>query len=375
MLFIWQVMKNLGNDINYETSKYWAVVLRVTREEMPIGKTGLDIPASYVAMIAGLAVAETWLGNFPASRHHRAAMLALVAARGGFATFGPMAQRSLKWCEFYPCASLALAPQLPRLRPPSPHSPQLPPFVRAATDAAHRRTAALLPVDRAPPPLSAVFYRLHVVVGEWRTERPSFTGVLDELEHVVLVELAGMRGRVRMPPEEEGDVVTAGGGADDDDDVGLGSAAAVAAAAPMDVVYAGLLQAAQMCVFGTMPFTRKEAPMYGAFVQVLRGVLDSRGDGDVVGVWTAVASAQSLLWVLFMGWSTAAQLKGDAQGAVENARWFIRHFAAVVAVLGIRDLEGLAGVMAEFPWSRETYSALLGVLWDICLHSDEINVT
>ncbi|KAL0263041.1 hypothetical protein SLS55_002016 [Diplodia seriata] len=358
MLFIWQVMKNLGREMNYETSKYWAVVLRVTREEMPIGKTGTDIPESYVAMIAGLGVAETWLGNFANARQHMEAMLQLVAARGGFSTFCAMGQRALTWCEFYPCACLELAPRLPR----TPVRP-LHPDILAATERAHRRTVALLPPRLVSPgsPLGPIFFGLHVCVGEWESPVPTFTGVLDDLEHRILVELAREKEKR--------------------------AAAGKKPAGPMDVVYYALLQACQMCVFGSMPFTRKEAPMYGVFAETLRRVLLGGGgavvpdddeeeeEDDVVGTWTAVASAESLLWVLFIGWSTASQLNGDAPGAVEIATWFLRQFAAAVEVLGLTEVAQVHNVMRQFPWGVDTYRAPLDALWDIYQHREDLNIT
>ncbi|KAK0647575.1 hypothetical protein DIS24_g7590 [Lasiodiplodia hormozganensis] len=242
MLFIWQVMKNLSSDMDYETRKYWAQVLQIVREEMPIGKTGTDISESYVAMIAGLGVAETWMGNFTNANHHKNAMLKLVAARGGFSTFGSMAQRALKWCEFYPCACLTLRPTLPQLPVHNLH-----PDVIKTAGTGHRRTMEHLPDQLEQSELDMIFFQLHTVaLVQLSAPQPAFASVLDDLEHRLLVELFDRKEKFEASPSAD----------------------------PTDLVYAGMLQAAQMCVFGMMTFTRKETPMYGVFAATLRRILD-----------------------------------------------------------------------------------------------------
>ncbi|KAB2574684.1 hypothetical protein DBV05_g6602 [Lasiodiplodia theobromae] len=333
-------MKNLSSDMDYETRKYWAQVLQIVREEMPIGKTGTDISESYVAMIAGLGVAETWMGNFTNAKHHKDAMLKLVAARGGFSTFGSMAQRALKWCEFYPCACLTLRPTLPQL--PVHH---LHPDVIKTAGTGHRRTMEHLPDQLEESELNMIFFQLHTVaLVQLSAPQPAFASVLDDLEHRLLVELFEQKEKFEASPSAD----------------------------PTDLVYAGMLQAAQMCVFGMMTFTRKETPMYGVFAATLRRILDVP---NVIDTWRKVASAQSLLWVFFIGWSTGSRLKGDAAGALDNAKWFIRHFSSLIEIIEIREVKSLRRVMRDFPWNPKIYNDPLNSLWNIYLHREDLDMT
>ncbi|EOD52390.1 putative protein of unknown function DUF1741 protein [Neofusicoccum parvum UCRNP2] len=230
LLFIWRIMKNMSKDMDFQALTVWAEVLELTRREMPIGKTGLDIPESYVALLGGLAVAETWMGNFGNSKQHRDAMLELVGARGGLGTFSPLAQRAVKWCEFYACAAQALHPGLPRLR-----VLRLPADLVRAAAAAHRRSMALLPPPLAQSQLSVILFQLHAVtLGQLTSPHSPLATVMDDLEHRILDEMAARRERAAaLPPSTD----------------------------PMDAVYGALLQTTQICVFRTMTFARKEMPL------------------------------------------------------------------------------------------------------------------
>ncbi|KAL1633069.1 hypothetical protein SLS56_003140 [Neofusicoccum ribis] len=310
LLFIWRIMKNMSKDMDFQALTVWAEVLELTRREMPIGKTGLDIPESYVALLGGLAVAETWMGNFHNSKQHRDAMLGLVGARGGFGTFSPLAQRAIKWCEFYACAALALHPGLPRLR------------------------------------LSIILFQLHAVtLGQLTSPHSPLATVMDDLEHRILDEMAARRERAAaLPPSMD----------------------------PMDAVYGALLQTTQICVFRTMTFARKEMPLYALFVATLIHTLQVP---RVVDAWRMVASTESLLWVLFLGWAAASQLRGDDASAIEGAKWLIRHCFHVFEILGLREEEDLVEVLLEFPWDELSYRGRCKALWSIFVHRDELNIT
>lgn len=332
--------------------------------EMPIGKTGLEIPESYVGMIAGMSVAEvslqsnsyprfiqigaayqqpaclqTWFGNFENSQQHRRAILKLVAARGGFSTFGPMAQRAIKWCEFYACAAAVIRPVLPRL----PVLP-LPSALVKKAEAAHRRTVALLPHRLAQSELNIILFQLHVVMlGQGDMPQTPVASVLDDLAHRLLEMLAKYKEK----------------------------SLALTSTNQTDVVYYALLQAVHMCVYGTTSFVRKEMPLCVFFVATLRRMLNVP---RVVDAWIVVASTESLLWVLFIGWAAASQLRGDSPGAMENARWLMLQSFRCFELLGLEDEEDLHESLQKFPWSEESYRERCNALWSLYLDREHLNI-
>lgn len=266
-------------------------------------------------------------------------MLKLVAARGGFSTFGPMAQRAIKWCEFYACAAAVIRPVLPRL----PVLP-LPPALVKKAEAPHRRTVALLPHRLARSELNIILFQLHVVMlGQGDMPQTPVASVLDDLAHRLLETLAKYREK----------------------------SLALTSTNQTDVVYYALLQAAHMCVYGTTSFVRKEMPLCVFFVATLRRMLNVP---RVVDAWIAVASTESLLWVLFIGWAAASQLRGDSPGAMENARWLMLQSFRCFELLGLEDEEDLHESLQKFPWSEESYGERCNALWSLYLDREHLNI-
>ena len=257
----------------------------------------------------------------------------LVATRGGFATFRPMVQRCLKWCEYYECASTTTRPLFPRLPVRS-----LPPNLVEAAEAARCRTVTLLP---QPPLLQAgekaalddILFQLHAIaLGDRSAPQTPLASVVDDLEHQLLDKLAERKKVMLLMAD------------------------------PIDVVYCAILQAIHICVFHTTAFVRREIALFRTFVIDLKRTLNVP---RMVEVWKTVASAESLLWVLFVGWATASQLQGDSPGAIEDATWIIEHFFHVLDVLELREEEELLEVLRVFPWTDQAYSAPCKVLWDV----------
>lgn len=343
LLLSWQLQKDLASnakDMSLATRRYFVWAIKSIREEMPISQTGTKIPESCAGMVAALGVAQNWFGAWKESQRHFQAMHAIVAARGGYSTLSSIAQRCLKWAEYHPCAAQLTRPAFPRL-------PLLPLPFRLLKDsqAAHRRTMALLPPHFADTELSVVLLQLHQVsLGQVGYPKPPVASVIDDAQYRLLNELARWVERPAASPS----------------------------AVWVDLVYSAVLHAAHTYVWGALTLSRSEMAMNGIFVTRIRDALKV---SCLIETWRSTASLESLLWVLFVGWTTASQRRGDEEGAISAAMWFLKMIVEAGEALHISGEEELCETLRAFPWSDRFCREPCSVLWNGFLHQEDADNT
>ncbi|OJD30653.1 tachykinin family protein [Diplodia corticola] len=387
-LFVYDILQNLATSADHlsmTASKYLTATIRAVREGMP--KEGSDTPItdSFVATVGGLSVVEVFIGHWAEAESHMNGMLALVAARGGIFTFSHLAQRTIKWIEFLCCAANACAPTLP----PLPRFP-LPAQLEEMARDAHRRSMALLPrvfsedkvgVDDDEDDedddvlgteaddyyyyaeLGTILRELHEVsIGSTLFRGKAVAAALDDVEHRLLEEMVRRRQLHQQRLVLQHHALQGS------------PASLVDNVVSVDTVFDAVLQSAQMYVWAALNPGPREMAAHFVFVGRLREILDDAvpDRAELVERWVeTTGSADSLLWVLFVGWGVSSQQQGDVKGAMSVAMWYVERVLETMDAVGVlRSEEDLADVLKRFPWVDGFCRGPCGVLWHMYVHRE-----
>ncbi|KAK0640036.1 hypothetical protein DIS24_g9754 [Lasiodiplodia hormozganensis] len=290
-------------------------------------------------------------------------------------------------------------------------SSRLSPFPTAfvsLVSAAHARTAAHLPPPPPPPPppapapagptgnhlLSRIFAALTLVgtaiSAAWQPAFQAYSpakeaaaAVLDDALYAVLVEVARLHDDGRIHDDDDDD--------DDDDDGDDGvvdGTAAAAAAAAQQWAHAVLLHAAHAYLWAALSDLPASPHMHDAFLSRLRGALEAGaareahpGGGGLSAGWmwrpswvggsgnnskAIVAAgpmdAETLMWVLAVGWFLADKRRAMYGGGEEMVGWFGDRVEELLGVVGVCERESAVGMVRDFPGTdgfRVKWRALL----------------
>ncbi|KAL0263676.1 hypothetical protein SLS55_002657 [Diplodia seriata] len=381
-LFVYDILQSLSSSaeqLSVPASKYLTACIRAVREGMP--KEGSDTPItdSFVCTVGGLSVVEVFIGNWAEAESHMNGMLALVAARGGIFTFSHLAQRTIKWIEFLCCAANACAPTLPPL-PRLPLPNQLEDLARTAysrsmellprvfsedkegtgEDEDDDEDAEILGTDADDyyyyAELGTIMRELHEVsIGSTLFRGKAVAAALDDVEHRLLEEMVRRQQLHQRQQQRQQSPHS--------------PASLVEATISVDTAFDAVLQAAQMFVWAALNPGPREMAAHFVFVGRLRELLDQVPEHELVERWRETASsADSLLWVLFVGWGVASQQQGGVKGAMAVAMWYIERIFATMEALGVGEEEELAEVLKRFPWVDGFCRGPCGVLWNMYVH-------
>ncbi|KAF4541603.1 uncharacterized protein LTHEOB_8598 [Lasiodiplodia theobromae] len=261
--------------------------------------------------------------------------------------------------------------------------------------AAHARTAAHLPPPPPPSPapvgsnghlISRIFAALTLVgtaiSAAWQPAFQAYSpakeaaaAVLDDALYAVLVEVARLHQEEQKQQQGEEEQQQQKKKKDDDDDDGDGAGGdeddeeEEDDGGPAQWAHAVLLHAAHAYLWAALSDLPASPHMHDAFLARLRGALQGRkrargvqlgggaewmklrpgGSGTRAIVAPGPMEAETLMWVLAVGWFLADKRRAMYGGGEEMVGWFADRVGELLGVVGVCERECAVGMVRDFP--------------------------